>query len=153
MRVTARGRYALRASLALARIGKDGNPVSINHLAEIENISSVFLEQIFFKLRKVGIVNSIRGPGGGFSFAVPLEELTVRQILEAAGEELNLNACDKRGPKCTRIGDCLSHHVWDDLAVLVNNYFSNITLASLIDKYQDIFNAAEDNAETQEAAG
>ncbi|MDR2370553.1 MAG: Rrf2 family transcriptional regulator, partial [Treponema sp.] len=80
MRITTRGRYALRASIALAKLGKDGNPVSINNLAEEENISSVFLEQIFFKLRKAGIVNSVRGPGGGFRFAHPLDKLTIKDI-------------------------------------------------------------------------
>ncbi|MDR2068937.1 MAG: Rrf2 family transcriptional regulator, partial [Spirochaetaceae bacterium] len=95
MRITTRGRYALRASLALARLGKDGSPVSINNLSEEENISSVFLEQIFFKLRKAGIVSSVRGPGGGFCFAQPLDQLTIKKILDAAGEELNLTTCDK----------------------------------------------------------
>jgi len=84
MNITTRGRYALRASLALAKMGTNGEPVSISSLSEKENISSVFLEQIFFRLRKAGIVTSIRGPGGGFCFAKSLNELTVRQIKEAA---------------------------------------------------------------------
>ncbi|WP_043922998.1 RrF2 family transcriptional regulator [Leadbettera azotonutricia] len=141
MRITTRGRYALRASLALAKLGKDGNPVSISHLAEQENISSVFLEQIFFKLRKAGLVSSIRGPGGGFYFAKSLDELTIKQILDAAGEDLNITACDKHTVDCEHIGDCLSHHVWEDLTKMVNDYFAGITLSSIIDKHQDIFNA------------
>jgi Rrf2 family iron-sulfur cluster assembly transcriptional regulator len=134
MRITTRGRYALRASLALAKLGKDGSPISINILAEQENISSVFLEQIFFKLRKAGIVSSVRGPGGGFCFAQPLEQLTIKKILDAAGEELNLTACDKHSEDCTRLEYCLSHAVWAEMTELVNNFFSSISLASILEK-------------------
>jgi Rrf2 family iron-sulfur cluster assembly transcriptional regulator len=139
MRITTRGRYALRASLALAKLGKGGNPVSISALAEQEDISPVFLEQIFFRLRKAGLVNSIRGPGGGFCFAKPLEKLTVKAILDASGEDLNITACDRHVKSCDHIGDCLSHHVWDDLSRLVNTYFEEITMASIIEKHHDLF--------------
>ena len=135
MRITTRGRYALRASLALAKLGKDGRPVSINCLSEQENISPVFLEQIFFKLRKAGIVSSVRGPGGGFFFAQSLEDLTVKRILDAAGEELTKVFCDKHADNCERAGECMSHQVWIEVAGLVNNYFSGITLASILKKY------------------
>jgi Rrf2 family iron-sulfur cluster assembly transcriptional regulator len=138
MRITTRGRYALRASLALAKLGKDGKPVSINTLAEQENISSVFLEQIFYKLRKAGIVSSIRGPGGGFCFAKPLDKLTVRDVLEAAGEDLNIIFCDKRVENCKWNGECMSHHVWVDVNNLVNKYFANISLASILKKYGEL---------------
>jgi Rrf2 family iron-sulfur cluster assembly transcriptional regulator len=135
MRITTRGRYALRASLALAQIGKNGAPVSINTLSEEENISSVFLEQIFFKLRKAGIVSSVRGPGGGFCFAQPLDKLTLKEILDAAGEELNLSNCDKQVKKeCPRTRTCLSHGVWAGVTELINRYFSEITLAAILEK-------------------
>lgn len=135
MRITTRGRYALRASLALATMEKDGGPVSINTLSEQESISSVFLEQIFFKLRKAGLVSSTRGPGGGFRFAQPLDKLTVKQILDAAGEDLELTFCDKHLDQCERLGDCMSHHVWLEVSEMVNKYFSGITLASILEKY------------------
>jgi Rrf2 family iron-sulfur cluster assembly transcriptional regulator len=134
MRITTRGRYALRASLALAKTAKDGVPVSINNLSEQENISSVFLEQIFFKLKKAGIVSSVRGPGGGFCFAQPLNQLTIKKILDAAGEELNLTTCDKEVEDCPRLGSCLTHSVWADVTELINNFFSSITLASILEK-------------------
>jgi Rrf2 family iron-sulfur cluster assembly transcriptional regulator len=134
MRITTRGRYALRASLALARLGQDGSPVSINILSEQEHISSVFLEQIFFRLRKAGIVSSIRGPGGGFSFAQPLDKLTIKAILDAAGEDLNLSNCDKSREDCDRIGYCLTHSIWREVTDLVNDYFRKITIASILEK-------------------
>ncbi|GHU91153.1 Fe-S cluster assembly transcriptional regulator IscR [Spirochaetia bacterium] len=134
MRITTRGRYALRAMLALAKLGKDG-PVSINILSETEGISSVFLEQIFFKLRKAGIVSSVRGPGGGFYFARPLKELTVKAILDAAGEDLDVTFCDKQTKDCGKFDSCISHRVWQDLTGLVNTYFNGLTLASIIENF------------------
>jgi Rrf2 family iron-sulfur cluster assembly transcriptional regulator len=138
MRITTRGRYALRASLALAKLQKKEEPVSITSLAEEENISTAFLEQIFFKLRKAGIVASVRGPGGGFCFARPLDKVTVKQILDAAGEELNSVSCDKHDEDCTRIGECLSHAIWVNVTALVNDYFAGITLASILEKYSHL---------------
>jgi Rrf2 family iron-sulfur cluster assembly transcriptional regulator len=115
-------------------LGKDGSPVSINSLSEQENISPVFLEQIFFKLRKAGIVSSVRGPGGGFCFAQPLDKLTIKEILDAAGEDLDVTNCDKQKKDCERIGHCLSHSIWTGVTELVNNYFKSITLASIIER-------------------
>jgi Rrf2 family iron-sulfur cluster assembly transcriptional regulator len=138
MRITTRGRYALRASLALAKLGKDENPVSINSLSEEENISSVFLEQIFFKLRKAGIVSSVRGPGGGFCFARSLDKLTVKEILDAAGEDLSVTPCDKHEENCDRIGSCASHQVWVGVTDLVNNYLQSLTIASILEKNGNI---------------
>ena len=147
MRITTRGRYALRASLALAKLSsqkEEGDvqenqgaphPVSISTLSAEENVSSVFLEQIFFRQKKAGIVKSIRGPGGGFCFAQPLQEITVKQILEASGEDLDITFCDKSNDDCERIGECLSHQVWVKASELVKNYFSQITLSSILDKF------------------
>ncbi|MDR0567664.1 MAG: Rrf2 family transcriptional regulator [Spirochaetaceae bacterium] len=134
MRITTRGRYALRASLALAQLSKDGYPVSINNLSEQEHISSVFLEQIFFKLRKAGIVSSVRGPGGGFCFAQPLDKLTIKEILDAAGEELDIISCHRHVKECERMDGCLSHRVWMDITELVNNFLQNLTLASILER-------------------
>ena len=139
MRVTTRGRYALRASLALAKMGSNGRPVSISQLSEQEDISPVFLEQIFFKLRKAGLVTSIRGPGGGFNFSRPLDKLTVKDILDASGEITDITLCDKHSDTCDRIGYCLSHFVWTDLTGMIDKYFTQMTLASIIDKYKDVF--------------
>jgi Rrf2 family iron-sulfur cluster assembly transcriptional regulator len=122
----------LRASVALARRQEQDSPVSINHLAKVEDISSVFLEQIFFKLRKAGIVNSVRGPGGGFCFAKPLEHLTIKEILVAAGEELELTACDKRIINCKRVVTCTSHTVWEEVTDMINKYLNDLTLDMVV---------------------
>ena len=137
MRITTRGRYALRALLAMAKMGKNGNLISIHSLSEAEQISSVFLEQIFFKLKKAGIVSSVRGPGGGFTFARPLDQLSVRDILNAAGEELEAGSCDKHQENCTRISSCLSHKVWLTVSDLIINYLDSLTLAALLESAEN----------------
>jgi Rrf2 family iron-sulfur cluster assembly transcriptional regulator len=120
--------------LALSVLGKDGTPVSVGSLSEYEDISPVFLEQIFFKLRKAGIVSSVRGPGGGFSFAQPPETVTVREILLAAGEELDDVPCDRHAESCKREGYCTSHRVWVDLNSLMNDYLESLTLVAIQQK-------------------
>jgi Rrf2 family iron-sulfur cluster assembly transcriptional regulator len=134
MKITTRGRYALRATLALAQLGKTGAPVSINILSEQEHISPIFLEQIFFKLRKAGIVASARGPGGGFYFDKPLDKITLKAIMEAAGEEMGTTPCEKHAESCERQGTCLSHGVWANVNSLVNDFFMNITLDSILNQ-------------------
>jgi Rrf2 family iron-sulfur cluster assembly transcriptional regulator len=135
MRITTRGRYALRASLALARLQNHGFPVSINQLSTEEQISSVFLEQIFFRLRRAGIVNSVRGPGGGFQFAKKPEEISLLEILEAAGEELQLTECNKNAKVCEKTNiRCASHSVWAEMTDLLRDYFKQLTLAMVIER-------------------
>ena len=101
MRMTTKGRYALRASIALARMTAGISPVSIKTIAEAESISPEFLEQIFFKLRKAGLIASVRGPGGGFFFAQPLSTILLKDIVVASGEQFELSPC-----ACSEDDDC-----------------------------------------------
>jgi Rrf2 family iron-sulfur cluster assembly transcriptional regulator len=126
----------------MARLRKDGGPVSITHIAEEEAISAVILEQIFFKLRKAGVVSSVRGPGGGFCFARPMNKLTLKEILDAAGEDLNFKPCNKHHKDCKRINSCVSHGVWTSMMNVVNDYLRGITMAELLER-QDFL---EENA-------
>ena len=134
MRITTKGRYALRAMLALAQMGKNGKMVSIKTLSEKENISAMFLEQIFFKLKKAGIVKSIRGPGGGFSFARPLDSLSVYEILHAAGEEMVVLPCDRSDSECNRQSQCIAHQVIVSVNDVVNKYLDTITLKMVLEE-------------------
>ena len=90
MRITTKGRYALSAVVALACLASEDDPVSIRSLALNEGIPAGFLEQIFFRLRRSGIVSSVRGPGGGFRLARPSREISLHEILSAAGEGMEL---------------------------------------------------------------
>jgi Rrf2 family iron-sulfur cluster assembly transcriptional regulator len=107
--------------------------VSINSLSEAEGLSPIFLEQIFFKLKKAGIVKSVRGPGGGFNFNRPPESISVREILDAAGEELTVLPCDRSTTDCIRGNDCLAHNVLDAVNSLVNDYLGKLTLKTVLE--------------------
>lgn len=133
MRITSKGRYALRATLALAEMGKNGEMISINSLSEAEEISSIFLEQIFFKLKKADIVKSSRGPGGGFALNRPLESITVREILDAAGEELTLKLCDRSETVCERMSECISHKVFAAFTDKMNEYLDSLSLKTVLE--------------------
>jgi Rrf2 family iron-sulfur cluster assembly transcriptional regulator len=119
--------------LALAQLGKNGEMVSINSLSQAEQISSVFLEQIFFKLKKAGIVNSVRGPGGGFSFSRPLDSFTVHAVLAAAGEELTVLPCDRSTSNCDRENDCIAHKMILTITRVANDYMKSVTLKTLLE--------------------
>ena len=133
MRVTTKGRYALRAVLALARSDNDGKPVSIKSISEKEDISAEFLEQIFFKLRKANVIKSVRGPGGGFFFARPLDEITLMDIIDASGEGFGIApcACGKKR-RCDRKDDCVAYHIWRAMDGHIREYAKGRTVAEMI---------------------
>ena len=137
MRITTKGRYALRAVITLAK-STQTKPVSIRELAEIEEISPEFLEQIFFRLKKTGMITSTRGPGGGFQLNRDPGDITLNDILEAAGESTEFTPCipmnGKTGAHCNRIDNCLAHKVWKEAVGHIKDYFTNITLKDIINE-------------------
>lgn len=136
MRITTRGRYGLRAVLKLT-LSDRGKPISIRELSEIENISPEFLEQIFFRLRKAGIIKSTRGPGGGFQMEKDPGEVSVKDIFDAVGEEIALTPCtNDDGPRapCSHENECLAHDMWVETADYINSYFEGITIKDILEK-------------------
>ena len=133
MRITTKGRYALRAVLTLARNSEKGTPVSIKTIAEQEKISPEFLEQIFFRLRKAGVINSVRGPGGGFYFARPLNEITLESILESSGEGLGIAPCTcGKEPDCERRDDCSAGKIWREMDSHLRSFAGGRTLEDMV---------------------
>ena len=135
MRITTKGRYALRAVVTLARSSEDGSPVSIKSISEQESISPEFLEQIFFRLRKSGIINSVRGPGGGFYFARPLKEITLESILESSGEGLSIIPCVcGKTEDCGRRGTCSAGKVWEEMDKHIRSFAESRTLEDIVNE-------------------
>jgi Rrf2 family transcriptional regulator, iron-sulfur cluster assembly transcription factor len=138
MRITTKGRYALRAMANLAA-SYQGKPRPIKIIAAEESISPEFLEQIFFKLKKAGIIGSVRGPGGGFVLDKQPDEITVKDIFVAVDEGLDLTPCtactaaDGEDP-CDRMDHCIVYSVWQEASDHIINYFDSITLQSILDK-------------------
>lgn len=136
MRVTTKGRYALRAITNLALTGSD-KPVPIKQIAAEEQISPEFLEQIFFRLKKTGIISSVRGPGGGFMLNRDPEEISVKDIFEAVGEGLQITPCTGEGD-CERSEDCSVHDVWQEASDVIVTYFADLTLKNIMDRNQKV---------------
>ena len=134
MRITTKGRYGLRAVINLARTNHS-RPVSIGSIATQENVSSEFLEQIFFKLKKAGLIRSIRGPGGGFVLNRAPAEISVQDILAAVGETRGLTPCTlRRKTLCDRPEPCAAHDIWTGLQKTMEDYLTNVTLKDILAK-------------------
>jgi len=133
MRITTKGRYALRAVLALARSSVEGAPVSIKVISEQESISPEFLEQIFFRLRKSGVISSVRGPGGGFYFSRPLKEITLNSIIESSGEGLGISPCScGKSLNCDRESSCSAGKIWKEMDEHLRSFTESRTLADML---------------------
>ncbi|HWR11401.1 MAG TPA: Rrf2 family transcriptional regulator [Rectinemataceae bacterium] len=136
MRTTTRGIYALKAILALAADSSKDNPMALHIIAENEQISAEFLQQIFFKMRKAGLIAAYRGPGGGFYLLKDKSEISVLSVLEAAGESMELSPCaDTRvGGKapCAGFKGCCAGQFWMSLENEIKTYASSKTLADLM---------------------
>lgn len=132
MRLTTRGRYAVTALLDLAL--QDDNPeaaVSLSDIAKRQSISISYLEQLFSKLRKNGLVTSTRGASGGYHLAKPLDQIDVMEIISAVDESVNAMQCEGRGD-CQGGAMCLTHDLWCALSNHIEQYLQNISLAQLL---------------------
>lgn len=132
MRLTTRGRYAVTALLDLAvQENRHQGAVSLSDIAKRQSISVSYLEQLFSKLRKAGLVLSTRGASGGYQLAKPLENIDVMSIISAVDESVNAMQCDGRGD-CQDGAMCLTHDLWHGLSKHIESYLSQVTLAQLL---------------------
>jgi Rrf2 family iron-sulfur cluster assembly transcriptional regulator len=136
MRITTKGRYALRAILYLVQCSDD-KPVSVKTLSEQTCLSPEFLEQIFFRLRKAGIISSTRGPGGGFSFSGDPAKITINDIFCAVDEGYYVTPCadeEFTDENCDYRDKCIAKDFWCYTADMFISYFSAVTIQDVIDK-------------------
>jgi len=132
MRLSTRGRYAVMAVADLARAGVD-HPVPLGDIASRQSISLSYLEQLFAKLRRGGVVKSVRGPGGGYQLARPLDEIRIADIMLAVEEPVDITRCQNRGVGCIGNGRrCITHDLWDELSRHIHLFFSGVTLEDVI---------------------
>lgn len=132
MRVSTRGRYALRLMLDLA-MNNTGEPVRLKDVAKRQEISEKYLEQIISILNKVGFVKSVRGPAGGYSLKRKPEEYTVGMILRLTEGSLAPVDCVEDGTDCGRADQCVTVLLWKKLNDAINGVVDNITLADLVE--------------------
>ena len=132
MRLTTRGRYAVTAMLDLAFHAGDG-PVPLADIAGRQSISLAYLEQLFARLRRHGLVRSVRGPGGGYRLGAEAEAISVAAIIDAVEESLDATRCGGAGT-CQDGQRCLTHDLWSDLTGRIEAYLATVTLASLVER-------------------
>lgn len=130
MRLTTKGRYAVTAMLDLA-LHFDQGAITLAEIAKRQGISLSYLEQLFAKLRRNGLVDSIRGPGGGYNLARVPHEITVASIISAINENVDVRKC-KGQANCDGEFTCLTHQLWEDLSSRINDFLKGISLGDLV---------------------
>jgi Rrf2 family transcriptional regulator, iron-sulfur cluster assembly transcription factor len=131
MRLTTKGRFAVTAMLDLALHSTKG-PVTLAGISARQRISLSYLEQLFGKLRRRALVESVRGPGGGYNLARDASLLTVADIINAVEESIDSTQCGGK-ENCHDNQRCMTHDLWEELNATVNGFLSRITLAQLVE--------------------
>lgn len=135
MKLSTKGRYAVMAMVDLASHSR-GKPVALADVASRQEISLSYLEQLFSKLRRGGVVKSVRGPGGGYLLARPEAETRVADIILAVDEPIQATRCTPGQPAgChSNKSRCLTHDLWEELGNQIYLYLSSVSLADVVDK-------------------
>lgn len=130
MKITTRGRYAVMALVSLAGASR-GNPVSLRDISQQENISELYLQQLFARLRRRKLVKSVRGPGGGFILARHPSQISIGEIIRSAEGKESRVGCRKSGRKCGMIERCRTQNMWDTLEERIDQFLDSITVEDL----------------------
>jgi Rrf2 family iron-sulfur cluster assembly transcriptional regulator len=135
MRLSTKGRYAVMAMVDLARHG-DGAPIPLADIAERQEISLSYLEQLFAKLRRRGLVCSTRGPGGGYVLARGREDTRIADIIQAVDEPIRATRCTGDSFAGCRIdrSRCLTHDLWEELGNQIHLFLSAVSLADVCER-------------------
>lgn len=134
MRLTTKGRFAVTAMLDIALFEAD-KPVTLAGISERQSISLSYLEQLFSRLRKQGLVSSVRGPGGGYRIAKLHHEISVSDIITAVDEQIDATQCGGH-ENCHEEGRCMTHDLWAALNGKILEYLSGISLADMVELQQ-----------------
>ncbi len=134
MKLSAKGRYAVMALCDLAS-QRSGRPIALADIAERQSISLSYLEQLFAKLRRGGLVKSVRGPGGGYLLARAPEDTAIADIILAVDEPIRATRCTPAQPHGCRENKarCLTHDLWEELGNQIYLYLSSVNLADVIE--------------------
>lgn len=130
MRLTTKGRFAVTAMIDLALHGSDG-PVTLAGISDRQKISLSYLEQLFGKLRRHKLVESVRGPGGGYCLARPMAHISVADVVRAVDEALDATQCGGR-ENCREEERCMTHDLWMTLNSKMYEYLESVALADLV---------------------
>jgi Rrf2 family iron-sulfur cluster assembly transcriptional regulator len=130
MRLTTKGRFAVTAMIDVAMYGTEG-PVTLAAVSERQKISLSYLEQLFGKLRRHGLVESVRGPGGGYNLARPSDDVTVADIILAVDEPIDATQCGGK-ENCHDDRRCMTHELWSALNGRIFEFLQSVSLGELV---------------------
>jgi len=132
MKLTTKGRFAVTAMVDLA-ISEGKHPVTLAAISQRQKISLSYLEQLFGKLRRRALVDSVRGPGGGYRLAQDMTQISVADIILAVDETLDSTQCGGK-ENCLDEKKCITHNLWANLNQHIFNYLGAVTLKQLVDE-------------------
>ncbi len=132
MRLSTKGRYAVTAMMDIALHEKVG-PVTLADISQCQGISLSYLEQLFAKLRKCGLVQGVRGPGGGYRLARPAGQISVADIIQSVDERLDMTKCGGKG-NCSKGEKCLTHQLWHELSCNLYKFLNGIKLDQYVNR-------------------
>ena len=139
MRLTTKGRFAVTAMIDLA-LRQNNGPVTLAAISQRQQISLSYLEQLFGKLRRHELVESTRGPGGGYSLARNPAEITVADIITSVDEPIDATQCAGK-ENCKDDEKCLTHDLWEELGNQIHTFLSSVTLLDVLDPVQKVLAA------------
>lgn len=139
MRLTSKGRYAVMAMADLALHGGAERAVPLQEVARRQEISLSYLEQLFARMRRAGLVSGVRGPGGGYRLARPAHETTIADIIAAVNEPIKATRCKEGSMKsCTgKTGRCIAHGLWQEMGDRIQSFLSSVSLADVLEQRFD----------------
>jgi Rrf2 family iron-sulfur cluster assembly transcriptional regulator len=141
MRLTTKGRFAVTAMLDLA-LNQGARPVTLAGISRRQGISLSYLEQLFGKLRRHSLVDSVRGPGGGYTLAKQSENMSVAEIIIAVDEPIDATQCGGK-ENCREEGRCMTHDLWATLNEKMYDYLASVKLSDLVETHKRNTEAAE----------
>jgi len=151
MKLNTKGRYAVMAMADIAKCGQGeelSKAVPMAQIADRQHISLSYLEQLFSKLRREGLVSSMRGPGGGYTLARPAADIYIGEIMQAVGEPVTMTRCNRDendSAGCIGGGDCNTHELWSALSDHIYAFLGSISLQDVIDKNVGSFGSLTSN--------
>ena len=144
MKLTSKGRYAVTAMLDLALHANSG-PVTLAGISERQGISLSYLEQLFTRLRKRGLVTSTRGPGGGYSLGRAPGQIDIAEVVTAVDERVDATRCGGQA-NCQDGQRCLTHELWTELSEQIHTFLTGITLEKLMEQGSSRQRVGEDRS-------
>lgn len=139
MRLTSKGRYAVMAMADLALHGGSERAVPLQEVARRQEISLSYLEQLFARMRRAGLVSGVRGPGGGYRLARAANTVTIAEIIAAVNEPIKATRCEEGSRKSClgRTGRCIAHGLWQEMGDRIHLFLTSVSLADVLEQKFD----------------